>query len=595
MKTKILGLFALSVLTLIFLMSAVSAVSYTETFDNSSATTIYSDDSFLGDNGVTWNFINSKDAETYNITGESLQFKNTTSQITSDTISGGIVSFSVKLKKATTSSGNRQVQLFINGVSKGTSTIITDMNTHTFTVNDINIEGDFTIEVKNIQDNPIAIDNITWTSYVEETPQEILDCQSLGMPSSDTDVRIKKIDLTNNGIKYAGFEGDDNKWFPFEEIEVEIEVKNYGDYDVDDVEVSWGVWDTEAEEWVIEPNSEKEFKLDHGDTETLIINFQINDDMDRDLDELDDGEHYKFYAYLSDGVVDDSDSPDDEKEFCAYKSEDAKIIIERDFVILNNIDMPETLSCGQTVTVTADVWNIGDRDQDEVSVEVYGRESILAFDEVVEVGDIDAFDNQKLSFTFTVPQDIDEKYYALNFEVRDEDDDVYENNFDDDVSKFTVPFKVEGNCGAGVSDVLISASLESEAKAGKEMLIKATVTNNGDELKTFTVNAAEFGAWAELVSQDQNTLVLDAGQSKSVLFTFDIVKDATGTKTFYIELVSGNDVTRRPVSVNIEESKPFLGITGLVIQNPSLWGLGLLNLILVVVIIILAVRIARRR
>ena len=41
------------------------------------------------------------------------------SKITSSTISGGIGDFSVKLYKGFTGSGDRQVELFINGVSKG--------------------------------------------------------------------------------------------------------------------------------------------------------------------------------------------------------------------------------------------------------------------------------------------------------------------------------------------------------------------------------------------------------------------------------------------------------------------------------------------
>ncbi|MBA7641532.1 hypothetical protein ES703_49217 [subsurface metagenome] len=56
MKAKTFGLLSLSVLALIMFMSAVSAVTYTETFNNSTATGTYSNDSFLGDNSVTWNY-----------------------------------------------------------------------------------------------------------------------------------------------------------------------------------------------------------------------------------------------------------------------------------------------------------------------------------------------------------------------------------------------------------------------------------------------------------------------------------------------------------------------------------------------------------
>ncbi|NHJ32246.1 MAG: putative S-layer protein [Asgard group archaeon] len=429
-------------------------------------------------------------------------------------------------------------------------------------------------------------------SIVESVPQEVLDCQTTGNPGN---LEIKRIEFNNKGLQYGSF-GEDDEWFPFEEIEVEIEVES-DDYDIDDISLEWGIYSIDDGEWLIDLDEESDFNLKDGDEESVLITFKLDDDLDIDLDEfIDNSENYRFYV-IANGVIDDDNAgADDGEDTCDYDYESASIIIESDFVILDNIDMPETLSCGETVTVTADVWNIGDRDQDEVSVEVSGRESVLKFGKIIDVGDIDAFDRQQISFTFIAPKDLDEKYYALVFEVYDEDDDIYENDFDDDLAKFTVPFKVEGGCGVSAENLLISASLESGAKAGQEMIIRATITNNGDELETVTINAAEFGAWAELISQDQSTLVLNEGQSKDVLFTFDIKKDVSGTQMFFIELVSGGDVTKQPVSVSVEKAGSFLGITGLAVgDNASLWGLGILNVILIIIIILIAVKIARRK
>ncbi len=424
---------------------------------------------------------------------------------------------------------------------------------------------------------------------LEEAPQEILDCDTIGNPG---DLNVKKIDFNNEGFLGREF-GSDDEWFFLDEIEVEIEVENDGNWDVDDISLEWGIYDLGKRDWVIDLDEEDEFNLKDGDEETLTVSFKLDDDLDLDLDEI-EGD-YRFYV-IATGTIDDSDAGIfDDKNTCAFDFEDAETIIESDFVVLDNIEFPESIQCGETIEITADVWNIGDEDQDEVSVEVFGREKILDFRKTIEAGDIDAFDRQQISFTFTVPKNIDEKFYALNFEVYDEDNDIYENDFDDDPAEFTIPFKVEGNCGVGIADIIISASLESEARAGKEMVIRATIMNNGDELRTFTINAAEFTTWADLISQDQNILVLNAGQSRDVLFTFDVKKDASGSQTFFIELVSDSDVTKQPVSVNIEASRPFLGITGFAIENASLWGLGILNVILIVIIIIVAVRIARRK
>ena len=86
-------------------------------------------------------------------------------------------------------------------------------------------------------------------------------------------------------------------------------------------------------------------------------------------------------------------------------------------------------------------------------------------------------------------------------------------------------------------------------------------------------------------------MVLDAGQSKDVTVTLDTNRDAAGSQTFFLELVSGTDLVRQPVSVTIEESAGFLGITGNTIaENPVALGLGVLVLILIVAIIVVAVR-----
>ena len=212
MKAKTFGLLSLSVLALIMFMSAVSAVTYTETFNNSTATGTYSNDSFLGDNSVTWNYEDARDEGNYSINGIGMIFRNTNGRIYSNSISGGIGSFSVKLKKASVAVGNRQVELFINNVSKGTSTAFDDTSTHTFIVSDINIEGNVIIEIKNIQNFYVAIDDITWTDYTEE----VSFCDSGTI--NDDDLTLK-VDIENRG------EGEDYEWLPLDTIEVDVELE----------------------------------------------------------------------------------------------------------------------------------------------------------------------------------------------------------------------------------------------------------------------------------------------------------------------------------------------------------------------------------
>ena len=142
-----------------------------EDFTNSNATNSYSDGSFEGNNGITWSYIASRngnnDSNSSGIELPALMLRRASSgsKITSSAISGGISNFSVKLYKGFTGGGDRQVELFINGVSMGTSTPFDDFSEYTFSVDDINISGSIEIEIVNTTPKQIIIDDISWTGF----------------------------------------------------------------------------------------------------------------------------------------------------------------------------------------------------------------------------------------------------------------------------------------------------------------------------------------------------------------------------------------------------------------------------------------------
>jgi len=148
-----------------------------EDFGNSPKPGSYSDGEFVGSGGITWTFVHSRRAEgnhsneitTMNLPALLLRKSSSDSKITSSSISGGIGDFSVKLFKGFTGGGDRQVELFVNGVSKGISGVFDDYNEHVFSIENINITGDVVIEIKNTTAKQIIIDDITWTAYDSST------------------------------------------------------------------------------------------------------------------------------------------------------------------------------------------------------------------------------------------------------------------------------------------------------------------------------------------------------------------------------------------------------------------------------------------
>jgi hypothetical protein len=400
----------------------------------------------------------------------------------------------------------------------------------------------------------------------------------------EEDTGNNHIELQIKGMEVVKGFGEDEEWYLHDEIEVEIKVKNRNsDDDIDDIAIEWGIFDKDSGKWVIDVDDEKDFNLKDGDDETKIISFVI-DDLDEDFDELGD---LIFYVRAT--------GDDDSAGYvCSSDSEPVSIITDDTFVLLDDIKLSETASCGSELQITADVWNIGDSDQDDVYVIIYNKE--LGINQKVEIGDIDAFEDEKLEVLLKIPKDAEEKFYDLTFWVYDDGDDIYEND-NDDKAEFTASFKVEGSCSV-IPSVSISPNLESEAKAGEDLIVRATLKNTGDKLTTYIL-IVESGSWAILDSINPTSITLNPEESKDVLITLKVNKDVSGDKVFNIEVLSeGEVIVDQPVSVPIQEQTGFslAGITGNIISgnNWYLWGIGALNVLLIAVIIIVALKVAKK-
>ena len=609
MKTKTsLSGFVLGIFAVLFLMSFVSADTLAEWSLTSSASSTSSDSGVTasaltigsGISNLTFSTTKGATAEGWNTgaLGSSDYYQVTLTAKTGSAFVIEKISFDQISNTSTTNmkfdvnwsddnfaSSNKSIVIGSSSTTtSASSSTTTEINinageTITFRIFGYNADGAELFSVKNLK--------------IEGTrePSEILSCDSTG---NSGELDVKKIKFSNKGMKYNTF-GSDDEWFPYEEIEVQIEVKNGGDDDVDDVEISWGIWNTKTNEWVIDIDEEDTVDIKDGDTEKLTFTFVIDDDVDVDLEDLSDGENYRFYV-TAEGTVDNDDSDDT----CVSDFETASVIVESDFVVLDDVTIPETVQCNALVEVTVDVLNVGDRDQDDVYLEVVDLGGVLKIKESLLVGDVNAFDKERVSFTTRIPSDATEGTYSLVFSVLDEDKDIYENDFDDEQSKYTLPIKVQGNCGTSATilgTASVSATLESGGEAGKDLVVNAIITNKGTSSATFLISSSGYGAWADSATVEPGTLTLNAGESGSVSITLGVKDSASGTNTFDIEVVSGNQVaTTQKVSVPITEKKGFF--TGSVIggsdNNYLLWGVGLLNVILIVAIIIVVVRIFRK-
>jgi len=409
-----------------------------------------------------------------------------------------------------------------------------------------------------------------------EESEEISSCTS-----NPGELKIKKIEFTNNGISSNTF-GEDDKWLPYENIEAVIKVENNGGDDIENIELKWGIYDADSNKWVIELDEEDEFDINEDKDEELTISFSIDDDLDVDLEDLNGGTNFRFYVIAS-GDVDNSS----ELKTCVTDYKSVEIIIEDDFVIANNLAVPESVNCGSTFELAGDILNIGKDEQKDVSINVYNQD--LGIDEDINLGDIDAFDNAKLNILLNVPENAEDKVYTLEVSVLDNSNEIYE--YDNEESTALVDITVSGMCKID-ANTKIDASLVSGVKAGEEFVVKTTLKNNGKKTMTFTLNPTGYTDWATSAKINQTSVTLKAGESKDVLVTLATKKSVSGEKTFNVDLLVGDQVVmEQPITVKL--AKSGFSLTDVQGSNQTLI-MALVTLILIVAIITVAVRVSRK-
>ncbi len=182
----------------------------------------------------------------------------------------------------------------INGITftvSGQTSDIDPSNSSVITIEASNI--DFTeMELNEVLTGDLVITDSSNSSETETIKIKISKNEFCDYGDPENDIKVEIKDITNNGI------GDDDKWYPLDEIEVEVKVENKGNEDLKDVSLEWGLYDKDSKEWIIEVDEEDEFDLDEDDDETLTFSFTLdNSDLDIDIDELKD----------SDYVLDESD------------------------------------------------------------------------------------------------------------------------------------------------------------------------------------------------------------------------------------------------------------------------------------------------
>ena len=402
--------------------------------------------------------------------------------------------------------------------------------------------------------------------------------------------------LTIDRVKISGSGDSDDEWSLLDTVEIEVKVANDGNADIKDVFVEMGLFDSNGKDQVSDlvfDNTDEE-KIDagrirDGDDTTVTFSFKVPADFE-------DGSYKLAIKAFSDDLgekvecVDSSDDLSDE----TFDSID---VIREDtvgkFIAFDNIIVePDQAVCGDIATVTADVVNVGDEDQDQVKVNLYSTELGITPLENIIREDLNQGDEKQVTFTFTVPNGLQDKLYRLQLNANyDYRNGAYDESSDDPTE---LTLRVLG-CSAipGSSNVaLVSASLGSDAQAGKPLVVKATITSQLPGENDIVIRPTGFEPWATLSSVSDRIVHLSNGQSKEITLEFNVNEDAAGEQGFSIETISSGKTDSQDVTVNIKEPVSSIGLN--LGGNSLIWIIGAINVVLIILIIIVAVRVSKR-
>jgi hypothetical protein len=402
-------------------------------------------------------------------------------------------------------------------------------------------------------------------------------------------------DLVISDFKVDNDDGDDNEWSPLDKITVEVEVSNDGDDKIRDVRVEIGLYNSDGKNLIKDMDDLDDEEIDlgsikDGDDDTAIFTFTVPADFESET-----------YRFVVKAYSDDLG----EKEMCISHSSDLgntyyeTIDVEREsdeenHIVVTNVRVtPDPSMCGEKLQLTAELFNIGDEDYEEqVKVTLQNRELGIDMERIIR-GDFDQGDSETFDFELDIPQDADEKMYVLEFRTYydyDEDDDVYEIVSE---QRFAKTITVQGGCvdEEGEAQLIISAELDSEtpeAIEGKQVVIKATLTNTGDAEETYTVTLSGNSAWSSLSSIDPQIVTLPAGTSKVVNIILTLDENSAGNQDFIIKTTSSKDKTvEQRVALNvIPEDEVDLGpFVEHLRNNWFIYLIVLINIILIIAII----------
>lgn len=392
---------------------------------------------------------------------------------------------------------------------------------------------------------------------------------------------IDSVSIKNSGS------GDDTNWQPLDQIEVKVKVTNNNPDNRISTIVKLGLYNSKGSE-KLGLNSIGVGNIGSSD-KTATFTFTVPADLDADNYFL----YVKAYRDGNENTLCTSISGDlagvgNYYQPISVNKEDSDT---RQVIFDNILVDPSTATCGDDITVSTKIVNVGTSDQEKVKTSIYNKE--LGIDSYIVTNNLNEGDSVPIEFTFKVPQNATQKSYVLDFsnsydyngDYPSSDDAAYDQLGD----TFTTNLVVSG-CQVSSQNVQVTATLQSEAIAGQNAIIDVNVKNLGTADTSYNLVTSGTENFASSVSVATPSFTLGAGQSRDVLITLQLKPGASGDNTFDIKTLYGGNVKDSSVVIPITSSQSS-GLGASIKQNWVIWLIVLINVVLIIAIIIIAVRV----
>ena len=391
-----------------------------------------------------------------------------------------------------------------------------------------------------------------------------------------SDLKITKIkDNTLDNV-------DEFEWKPNDNVALEVKIENSRESDIDGT-LEYALFDTINNRFVDLDEEEIDFTVEEKKSETVVIKFKIQADLDVDIASVDFNFFVKAYEEGAESrqCVDSSDRLSNTVfQKVTLKKKNHNVIIEKSEIPVNTL-------CNEDIVIPVKLVNIGRNDEDKVKARLFNKE--LGINLEKEIDNLDESDSRTISFSFKVPKNIAEKTYTLELDTSfNYDNGVYKTESDQEFSTF---LKVEGNCqatSAGAQVATITATLTSGAKAGSEAVIKTTIKNTLANQAAYTLFVSGYENFADSVDITPSTMTLTAGETREATIKLNLKDSASGENTFSIKAVAEGKSTEQSVVLSVSGDSFFKGLD--FSGNKFIWIVIAVNIILIILIVVIATR-----